>query len=103
MTKTFLAVLAGAAMIAVAGAASAHEPMQLSNAQLDQVTAGAIAVGTGSGFAIGTVGGGVSININTQAIGHFAFAAGDITSISASSHHNLAFSGSSLSLGISSP
>ena len=51
MKMKFCALLAGASLLALAGAANAAQP--LSDAQMDGVTAGAAAIATGQALAIG--------------------------------------------------
>ena len=48
MTKALCLALAGAALLGVQGAASAREPIKLTDAQLDSVAGGAISVVAGS-------------------------------------------------------
>ena len=104
MTKTLYSLLAAGAMLAVATAAQAQGPVQLSDVQLDNVTAGATAIGSGFGGAGGSILAGTSVTINTAVHGHGAFAFGDIASIAASAHHGpSAFASSTLSLGVTSP
>ncbi len=102
MTKTISTLLAAAAMVAFA--ASANAGQALTDAQLDSVTAGATAIGTGFGAAGGSIGSATAINVFTAVHGHSAFATGDVASIAASAHHGpQAFAASSLSLGVISP
>lgn len=102
MIKTIYSVIAAGAILALI--TQAHAGQQLTDAQLDNVTAGATAIGTGLGAAGGSLASGVSVNINTAVHGHSAFAIGDVTSIAASAHHGPgAFASSSLSLGVVSP
>jgi hypothetical protein len=104
MTKTVYSLVAAAAMLAFATAANAQGPAQLTDQQLDGVTAGAVAIGTGLGFAAGTIFSGSGVEIHTGVIGSAAFAAGDVTSIAASySPGPHAASASTLSLGVTSP
>lgn len=51
--KTFLSIVSVAILTVAAGTASAA-PVQLTTAQLDNVTAGALAVGVGGGIAAGS-------------------------------------------------
>jgi hypothetical protein len=51
MKMKFCALLAGASLLALAGAANASQP--LSDTQMDGVTAGAAAIATGQALAIG--------------------------------------------------
>jgi hypothetical protein len=51
MKMKFCALLAGASLLALAGAANAAQP--LSDTQMDGVTAGAAAIATGQALAIG--------------------------------------------------
>jgi len=53
MNTKLCALLAGASLVALAGMANAAEPVPLSDKQLDGVTAGAAAVGTGQALALG--------------------------------------------------
>ena len=46
-------IVFAAVLLAFASRASAHEPLQLSDAALDSVTAGSYASGIGAGFAVG--------------------------------------------------
>ena len=53
--KKFCSLLAGGALFALASTAFAGQPLQLTDRQLDGVTAGAAAVAGGIGFAFGDV------------------------------------------------
>ena len=104
MKSKLLSLLAAAAILGFAGAASAQTPVQLSNNQLDDVTAGATAIGVGLGGAFGTLFSGSAITINTQVLGANAAAAGSVTSISASfSPGPGAAAGSTLGIVLTSP
>jgi len=104
MTKTVSSLLAAAAMVAFATAANAQGPVQLSDVQMDNVTAGATSIGTGFGGAIGSLASAVGVTISTAVFGHNAFALGDVTSIAASfSPGPHAFASSTLSLGLTTP
>lgn len=104
MTKIMYTLAAAAAMLVVANGADAQGPVQLTDNQLDGVTAGAVAIGTGFGGAAGTLASAVGITIHTGVFGAGAFAAGDVTSIAASfSPGPGARAASSLSLGLTSP
>ncbi|HKT20089.1 MAG TPA: hypothetical protein VJR47_18695 [Stellaceae bacterium] len=89
MKTGFLPLLAGAALLALAGTASAGDrtpsaPLRLSDAQMDGVTAGATAIGVGFGAAAGTLFSGTAIEVATQVVGPNAAAAGDVISAAAS-------------------
>jgi hypothetical protein len=51
--KMFMMTLAAGGLLAVASVAQAGEPAQLSDGQLDHVTAGATAIGISQGLALG--------------------------------------------------
>jgi hypothetical protein len=51
----FLSLLAGGALLALVGTAHAAQPLTLSAAQMDGVTAGGVAIANGLAVAIGTV------------------------------------------------
>jgi len=53
MTKQFLALLAGGAFLALASTANAAGPMQLSDNQMDAVSAGSTAIANGVSAAFG--------------------------------------------------
>ena len=53
MKTKLCSLLAGASLIALAGVAQAAQPLALSNAQMDRVTAGAAAAATGQALALG--------------------------------------------------
>jgi hypothetical protein len=53
MNTKFCSLLAGASLIALAGAANAREAVALSDGQLDGVTAGAAATAAGQALALG--------------------------------------------------
>src|SRR5690348_18349949 len=66
MKTGLLPLLAGAAILALAGTASAGDrtpsaPLRLSDAQMDGVTAGATSIGVGLGAAAGTLFSGTAI------------------------------------------
>ena len=89
MKTGLLPLLAGAAILALAGTASAGDrtpsaPLRLSDAQMDGVTAGATSIGVGLGAAAGTLFSGTAIQIATQVAGPNAAAAGDVISAAAS-------------------
>ncbi len=54
--KMFMMTVAAGGLLAIANVAQAAEPVQLSDVQLDQVTAGATAVATAAGLALGNFG-----------------------------------------------
>ena len=84
MKKALFSLLAGVAMLGLAGAANAQSPVPLSNAQMDGVTAGATSIGVGLGGAFGTLFSGSAITIDTAVLGPNAAAIGDVTSAAAS-------------------
>lgn len=89
MKDKLFSLIAGAAILGLAGVANAEDrshqtPIQLTNAQLDGVTAGATAIGVGLGAAFGTLFSGVAIGIDTAVLGHNAAAVASVTSASAS-------------------
>lgn len=84
MKSKLLSLLAGAAMFGLASAAYAQGPVQLTNNQLDNVTAGATATSLGFGGAVGTLFSGVAITADTGVLGANAAADGDVLSIAAS-------------------
>jgi ABC-type amino acid transport substrate-binding protein len=53
MKLHLISMLAGASLIALAGAANAAQPMALSDAQMDRVTAGAAATANAAALALG--------------------------------------------------
>jgi hypothetical protein len=55
MTRTVFSLLAGAALLALAGSAHAAQPMLLSNGQMDNVTAGGIGIANAAALALGAV------------------------------------------------
>jgi hypothetical protein len=55
MKYKLLSLVAGGALLAIAGTAHAGQPMQLSAAQMDQVTAGSTAIANAAGVALGDV------------------------------------------------
>lgn len=108
-TKLF-SLLAGVAMLALAGAANAQEPaqaqgpVQLTSNQMDHVTAGATSVGIGAGGAFGTLFSGTAITIATAVVGKNAAAAGDVVSVASSfSPGPGAVAGSALQIVLTSP
>jgi hypothetical protein len=82
-TKLF-SLLAGVAMLGFAGAANAQGPVQLSDSQMDHVTAGATSIGVGLGAALGTLFSGTTIQIDTAVAGKNAAAQGNVVSAAAS-------------------
>lgn len=82
-TKLFSAV-AGVALLALAGAANAGEPVRLSDAQMDGVTAGTTAVSVGIGIAVGDLAAASVVTADTVVIGLNATATGSTTSVAAS-------------------
>lgn len=84
MNKALYAALVGAALLGLTGAASAREPMQLTNAQLDNVTAGATSVTLFAGGALGNLGSAVVVTAANAVLGTNAAAAADVTSIATS-------------------
>jgi hypothetical protein len=56
MKTAIRSALAGAALLASAGAAGADDPVKLSDAQMDGVTASGFAVAVGQAFALGDFG-----------------------------------------------
>jgi hypothetical protein len=55
MTSKLFSLMAGAALLALAGTAQAGQPMPLSDNQMDNVTAGGIGIGNAVALAIGAV------------------------------------------------
>ncbi|MBV8456453.1 MAG: hypothetical protein JO122_07535 [Acetobacteraceae bacterium] len=53
--KMFCSLIAGGALLALASTAFAGQPLQLTDRQLDGVTAGGAAIADGFGFAFGDV------------------------------------------------
>lgn len=53
MTRKLSSLLAGVAVLALAGAAHAGEPLKLTNGQMDKVSAGSTAVGNAQAGALG--------------------------------------------------
>jgi hypothetical protein len=89
MKNRILSLAAGAALVLAAGTAFAADrdhaaPVQLSDAQMDGVTAGATSIGVGAGAAVGTLFSGTAIAINTAVAGPNAAALGGVTSAAAS-------------------
>lgn len=104
MTKIY-SLMAGAALLALAGTAQAGQPMPLSGSQMDTVTAGGIGVGNAVALAIGAVDAvtvtQTSTNVNTTsfasqfAIGQAfaqALAASTLTQAAAIAHADTAAS-----------
>jgi hypothetical protein len=84
MNKALYGALVGAAMLGLAGAASAQQPVQLTNAQLDHVTAGATSTTLFGGLALGNLGSAVVVTAANAVAGTSAAAAADVTSIATS-------------------
>jgi hypothetical protein len=55
MKYKLLSLVAGGALLAIAGTAHAGQPMQLSAAQMDQVTAGGTGIANAAAVALGDV------------------------------------------------
>jgi hypothetical protein len=53
MTHKLFSLVAGAALLALAGTAYAGQPLQLSEKQMDGVTAGGVALANGASLALG--------------------------------------------------
>jgi hypothetical protein len=84
MNKALYVALVGAALLGLTGAASAREPITLTNAQLDNVTAGAISVTLFAGGALGNLGSAVTVTGVNAVAGTSAAAAANVTSIATS-------------------
>ena len=84
MTKTLSALFAGVAALAFAGMASAQQPMQLSDAQLDHETAGATSSALGALAGSGTIFASGYINLATAVAGTTATGSGAVLMESAS-------------------
>jgi hypothetical protein len=90
--------------LGVAPHAFASEPAQLTNAQMDRISAGAAAMGAGAGTAIGTLFSGIVVTITTQTAGADVFVAGEINSVAASFLPGpQGGAASSLGIGLTSP
>lgn len=103
MTKAFSALLAGAAMLALSGVAQAQQPMQLTDSQLDHVTAGASALGVFAGAAFGSAISGVTATVTTAVLGANAAASGNVLSFAGSLNNSGAVAASGLQLTLTSP
>lgn len=55
MTNKLLSLVAGAALLALAGTANAGQPQQLSDNQMDGVTAGGVGIANAAALALGEV------------------------------------------------
>lgn len=55
MTNKLLSLVAGAALLALAGTANAGQPQQLSDRQMDGVTAGGVGIANAAALALGEV------------------------------------------------
>lgn len=84
MTKALYCAIAGAAMFGFVGTASAQQPVQLTNADLDSVTAGATSTTLFGGLAAGNLGAAVVITALNTVVGTNAAAAADVTSVATS-------------------
>jgi hypothetical protein len=84
MIKVTYFALVSAVMLSFVGVASAEEPLQLTNSQLDRVTAGASSATLFAGAAAGTLLSAVGVNSFNRVIGPNAAAAANVTSIAAS-------------------
>jgi len=104
MTKIFSALCAGVALLAFAGMANAQQPMQLSDAQLDHVTAGATSNALGQLAGSGTIFASGFISLATAVAGSTAAGAGTVLMESASfSGTPTATAASALGLALTSP
>ena len=104
MTKALYGALVGAAMLGFAGTASAQAPIQLTNAQLDRVTAGATSTTLFGGLAAGNLGAAVLVAAINTVAGSSAAAAADVTSVATSTIPGPgAVAGSALVVTITSP
>jgi hypothetical protein len=83
MKKALFCALAGAAMLSLAGAASA-QPLQLTNAQLDRVTAGATSLSTFTGVVSGNISAALVLLSTNTVAGTTASAISSITGAAAS-------------------
>jgi hypothetical protein len=85
MKTTFTSLVAGAAMLALAGVANAGEPVALSDSQMDTVSAGALALANAAALAIGNLGADTASATQTLADAANFVAIGQAASASAAS------------------
>jgi len=69
MTKKLSSLVAGAALLALAGTAYAGQPVPLSDNQMDGVTAGATALANAAALALGEVLANTNTQTSTDAVG----------------------------------
>lgn len=55
MTYKYVSIIAGAAMLALSGAANAQQPLTLTAGQMDSVTAGGVGIANAVSLALGDV------------------------------------------------
>lgn len=104
MTKTLSALFTGVAVLAFAGMANAQQPMQLSDAQLDHVTAGATSTAAAALAGSGTIFASGFINLATAVAGTTAAGTGTVLMESASFNGTpTANAASALALALTSP
>ena len=104
MYKALYGALVGAAMFAFAGTASAQQPVQLTDAQLDGVTAGATSTTLFAGAATGNIAAAVVVGSLNLVAGTSALASSDVTSVAASTIPGIgAAAASGLVVTITSP
>ncbi|HLI12770.1 MAG TPA: hypothetical protein VKY65_14350 [Alphaproteobacteria bacterium] len=84
MKTRLFSLLAGVALLGLATAANAQSPVQLSDSQMDVVTAGATSTALGGAAAFGTLFSGNLVTLATAVNGPNAAALGDVVSIAAS-------------------
>ena len=85
MKTKLLSLLAGASLVALAGAANAGQPIALSNDQMDGVTAGASAIAVAAALTLGTFDSETTAQTTTNVVGHtFAVAESAATALAAS-------------------
>lgn len=104
MTKTLSALFAGVTVLAFAGMANAQQPVQLSDAQLDHVTAGATSSALGGLAGSGTIFASGFMSLATAVAGTTATGTGVVLMESASFNGTpTATAASALGLALTSP
>jgi hypothetical protein len=84
MKTKLISAVAGAALLAVAGVANAEEPVRLSDAAMDSVSAGAFAVDTQIAAALGGALAVTASVSNTTVVPGWALAFGSATGLAGS-------------------
>lgn len=68
MTNKLFSLVAGAALIALAGTAHAGQPLQLSEHQMDRVTAGGAALANAAALALGEIAADTATQTSTNVV-----------------------------------